>query len=323
MNRMKIAFFGECMIELSGYPLIKTFGGDTLNTALYLARLLTHYPINICFATSIGDDTLSDDLLAEWLSEGIHSELVTRTPKKKPGLYLVDTDDKGERSFHYWRSDSAAKYYFEHPSSPLEEAIESQHIDALYVSGISLAILSDTAKTRLLSCIKKLKAQNKTVFFDNNFRPQLWHSEHPTSIDNVANGQVKDWYRQILSHTDVALITEDDDIQVWGDDNIVERCKTYGCQQVVIKRGNAPSVVISDLQSHPSIVEVPAQKVENVVDTCAAGDAFAAGFLAGYLTQQPPTECAKLGHALAGTVIQFSGAIIPPTHTDKFHLKGS
>ncbi|MGF1770308.1 sugar kinase [Enterovibrio makurazakiensis] len=311
MSTLNIAFFGECMVELSGKPLNKTFGGDTLNTALYLARLLSHHPINIHYATGLGEEALSDDLLTAWHSEGIHTDLVSRVPNKNPGLYLVETDEHGERSFHYWRTDSAATHYFD-AISPLEHAIENQDIDALYLSGISLAILSDEAKARLLLCVKRLKIQNKTVFFDNNFRPQLWSAT-----------RARQWYRDILRHTDVALITEDDDMLVWGDTKIVERCKSFGCEQLVIKRGSEPCVVISDLQTDAKHVEVSATHVTNVVDTCAAGDSFAAGFLAGYLTQQSPTECAELGHALAGVVIQFPGAIVPIAHTEPFHLTGA
>lgn len=48
---MKVAFFGECMVELSGEPLRRTFGGDTLNTALYLARLGRNRDIDVSYAT--------------------------------------------------------------------------------------------------------------------------------------------------------------------------------------------------------------------------------------------------------------------------------
>jgi len=311
MERKKIAFFGECMIELSGSPLNKTFGGDTLNTALYLSRLLTNYPVDVSYATGIGNDSLSAELLSHWQHEGINCDLVSQLPGKSPGLYLVETDSDGERSFHYWRKDSAATHYFD-KISPLEQAISLGEIDVFYLSGISLAILSEQSKARLLQCLKALKKQNKTIVFDNNYRAQLWSCE-----------QAKDWYSQVLKYTDVALITEDDDILVWGSNDITERCQHFGCQQVVIKRGNEPCIIVSDLQSNAITESVSATKVENVVDTCAAGDSFAAGFIAGYLTQKTPTDSAKLGHALAGTVIQFSGAIIPQQQTDKFQRAGA
>lgn len=311
MENKKIAFFGECMIELSGTPLNRTYGGDTLNTALYLARLLQDQPFEISYATGLGQDSLSQEMMDNWQAESIACDLVKRIEGKNPGLYMVETDQTGERSFHYWRSDSAVKRYFDHVS-PLEEAIEKEDVDALYISGISLAILDDQAKESLLLCIKQLKKQNKQIFFDNNYRPQLWSTE-----------EAKHWYSQVLSYTDVALITEDDDVLVWGNANIIDRCQHFGCQQVVIKRGCEPCIVVDNLQGSAEQVEVSATKVEKVIDTCAAGDSFAAGYLAGYLSGKTPAQSAKLGHALAGTVIQYSGAIIPKSKTEQFKISGA
>jgi len=311
METKKIAFFGECMIELSGSPLQKTFGGDTLNTALYLARLLQDRPFDISYATGLGLDSLSQEMANRWESEGITCDLVAHIEGKNPGLYMVETDHAGERSFHYWRNDSAAKRYFD-TTSPLELAIEQGQIDALYLSGISLAILDDEAKERLILCIKQLKQQNKSVFFDNNYRPQLWSTE-----------QARHWYGQVLRYSDVALITEDDDLLVWGESSITQRCKDFGCRQLVIKRGCEPCLVIENLQNSTDPIEVAAQQVDKVIDTCAAGDSFAAGYLAGYLSGQAPAQSAALGHALAGTVIQYSGAIIPKSKTEQFKISGA
>ena len=67
---MKVASIGECMIEFSQTPdgaFRRGFGGDTLNTALYLSRL----GIDASYVTALGDDALSDAMLASWQSEGI------------------------------------------------------------------------------------------------------------------------------------------------------------------------------------------------------------------------------------------------------------
>lgn len=302
----RIVFFGECMIELSGMPLNRTFGGDTLNTALYLARLLEKSDIQVQYATGVGQDSLSDELLLAWQEESINTDLVARIPNKTPGLYLVETDSLGERFFHYWRSDSAAKHYFSHAEqlqglSLLEEAINTEQVDAFYISGISVAILEDSSKQRLIRCIRVLKQQGKTVIFDNNYRPQLWSTQ-----------QAQHWYEQILAYTDIALITEEDDHLVWGKSCVIERCQAMGCRDVVIKRGENPCLVVTNLGSpDEQRVEVAATKVQKVVDTCAAGDSFAAGYLAGYFSGKTPFESATLGHQLAGIVIQHPGAIIP------------
>lgn len=142
---VSIAALGECMLELQGQAfgqLRQTFGGDTLNTAVYLARcggpaLRVHY------ATALGDDSLSGGMLDRWAAEGLQTGLVQRLPGRLPGLYLIELDAGGERRFHYWRGQAAARSYFETASTALEEQADA--LDALYLSGISLAILPPRA----------------------------------------------------------------------------------------------------------------------------------------------------------------------------------
>lgn len=298
---LHIAFFGECMIELSGSPLKKGFGGDTLNTALYLSRLTANTNTSVSYATGLGEDALSQELIQAWQSEGISTSLVQTYQEKVPGLYMVETDAQGERSFIYWRDTAAVKSYFAQAElSKLERAMAQGEIDYVYLSGISLAILEDSSKEQLIRALKAFSESGGKVVFDNNFRPQLWSAE-----------QAKHWYSQLLPIVDIALITEDDDQRVWGDEESVEaRSERFGCPETVIKRGCEPCKVIwTDDDSQSAYVS--AERVTNVVDTCAAGDSFAAGYLAGRLNGQRAQASAALGHHLASTVIQFSGAIIP------------
>ena len=140
--RCRIALFGECMIELRGQmfgPMQQYFGGDTLNTAVYLARLVKDSGIEVAYATQLGNDAYSQGMLQAWQQEGLDISLVARAAGRMPGLYTIQVDEHGERTFYYWRDSSAAKQYFEAAASPLEDQLD--HIDALYFSGISLAVL--------------------------------------------------------------------------------------------------------------------------------------------------------------------------------------
>jgi 2-dehydro-3-deoxygluconokinase len=58
-------------------------------------------------------------------------------------------------------------------------------------------------------------------------------------------------------------------------------------------------------------VVVEAEPVDEVVDTTAAGDSFAAAYLAARLAGAEPTAAARAGHRLAGAVVGHPGAIIP------------
>ena len=297
----KIAVIGECMIELSESKagIVRHFGGDTLNTAVYLTR--TNPELAVSYVTALGTDTMSDAMLTQWQQEGVHTELVQRLEHKLPGLYLIETDARGERTFHYWRNDAAARYWLqgENAGSICQQL---QHVDWLYLSGISLAILPLADRASLLQQLALCRAKGVKIAFDNNFRPRLWESKEAA----------QQAYRAMLALTDIAFLTLDDEFSLWGDSQeaeVVARTQVLGVGEIVIKRGAAPCLIVQG-ERHD---EVPAMSLarERVIDTTAAGDSFSAGYLATRLAGQAASEAARYAHLLAGTVIQHRGAIIP------------
>lgn len=292
-----IVFFGECMLEDSQVADF-CFGGDTLNTAIYLKRTASKQ-LNVMYATAIGIDPDSQQLLDAWQRELIDTKLVQRIPNRQLGRYQILLDDRGERQFSYQRKNSAATAYFEQENTPLETLLLTKKIDYFYVSGISFAILPDSAKARLLTCIDKFKQQGGTVIFDNNYRPALWQ-----------NSNAQHYYQQIMKLTNIALLTDEDEYLLFGDstpEQIIERAKNWGVAEIVIKRGDKPCIVSSD----NGLEIVPTTPLQDVIDTCAAGDAFAAGYLSRRLQGESCRVSAELGHQLAAVVIQYMGAIAP------------
>lgn len=296
----RILFFGEAMLEQSARGI--SFGGDTLNSAIYLARLTTRDSVKVGYATALGIDTDSDNLYQRWQHEELDLSLVRRLADKLPGRYRIDTNADGERHFQYWRDDSAARFYFNIDSTPMEQAIADRQWDVLYVSGISLAILSDAHKARLLELISRFRQRGGKLVFDNNYRPQLWQ-----------HASARLWYARIMAQTDLALLTDEDELAIYGEQQlaqIISRCMAQKIPEVVIKRGSGNALLLDK----SDLCEVPAQQVERVVDTSAAGDAFAAGFLSQWLLHASGQQAAEAGHRLAARVIQYPGAIIAPEH---------
>src|SRR5947207_4103512 len=113
-QRSRVISIGEVMIELArggdGRFGIGC-GGDTFNTAVYLARA----GIDVAYATALGDDPYSDGIAALASAEGVGTDTIVRVPGRMPGLYLIETDPSGERRFYYWRDNSPARDLFELP----------------------------------------------------------------------------------------------------------------------------------------------------------------------------------------------------------------
>jgi 2-dehydro-3-deoxygluconokinase len=307
MTSKNIAVIGECMIELSqkGSDLSRGFGGDTLNTAVYVARQVSEQALNVHYVTALGTDSFSEEMLTAWQQEKIHTDLIQRMDNKLPGLYFIETDSTGERTFYYWRNDAAARFWLTSPAAD-DICQRLEKFDYLYLSGISLAILDSASRQRLLKLLQACRANGGKVIFDNNYRPRLWQSKEET----------QEAYRDMLACTDIAFLTLDDEDMLWGEkplEQVIDRTQALGVSEIIIKRG-ADSCIVwvkGGFEAHQ--YDVPAVKLpkEKVVDTTAAGDSFSAGYLAVRLTGGSAHDAAVRGHLTASTVIQYRGAIIP------------
>jgi 2-dehydro-3-deoxygluconokinase len=305
MGAHTVYAIGECMIELQksaqgqGGTMDYRFGGDTLNTAVYMARLLDPAVAHVAYVTGLGVDGMSAEMLAAWEREGVDTTFVQRLPDRLPGIYMIETDPDGERRFHYWRRDSAARHWLQAPGAGrvLEQLSGARMV---YLSGISLAILAPADRDTLIAALASCRAAGGSVVFDNNYRPRLWEDAETARAV----------YGRVLAHADIALLTLDDEVALYGPADalsVVERTRALGVGEVVVKCGGAPCVVWHDGTLH----EVAPAPVKDVVDTTAAGDSFGAAYMAARLAGKGPEDAARAGHRLAGTVIRHRGAIIP------------
>jgi 2-dehydro-3-deoxygluconokinase len=307
-SQPRIALIGECMIELQQHAngnLQQSFGGDTLNTAVYLARLLKG-GAQVDYVTALGDDSFSDAMCQSWAQENVGLSKVQRLPGRLPGLYCIQTDAKGERRFLYWRNEAAVRDCFTTESGVAVLATLADY-DVLYLSGITLAVLGEVGRERLLPALERSRAQGTRVAFDNNYRPRLWASVE----------QARDAYRACLAHVDVALLTEDDEQALFGyadSEALLADYRTRGISEVVVKRGSQSCLV----ESRGERFEIDAQPVTKVIDSTAAGDSFSAGYLALRLRGYGPQQAAEAGHRLASVVIQHPGALIPDSAMPTF-----
>ncbi len=297
---MKIGIIGECMIELfdrGDGTCLRGFGGDTLNTAIYLVRCAAT-AIDVHYVTVLGDDPFSDEMLASWQAEGLFTDSVERLPDSLPGLYLIRTDAAGERSFFYWRKQAPARKLFQTPGA---EVLKKQlgALDWLYFSAITLAVLEPAGRRQLLDFLDAFRSAGGQVAFDSNYRPRLWPD------DDAA-----DWVTLAYRNCDLAMPSIDDETALWGDADpasVLARLSGLGCAEIVLKRGANTCLVDRQGTRHEYPVEAP----ERVVDTTAAGDSFNAGYLATRLKGGSVEASVEAGQKVARQVIAQPGAIVP------------
>jgi 2-dehydro-3-deoxygluconokinase len=322
----RIVCIGEAMLELTrdgdGWRL--GYGGDTLNTAIHLARA-GH---DVAYLTAIGCDPLSAGLKAEWAAEGLDTSLVLTHPTRSTGLYAISTDDTGERSFSYWRDTSAAREMFALPG--IEAALAAaEQADLIVYSLISLAILPPEAREHLFALCRHVRARGGKVAFDGNYRPRLWGSVAEARAARDA----------AIACADIGLPTLEDEVlikcnpdhpnrrpaldaglgfaqdrpdqsltpcQARGDDDRADAVNAHwtslGAYETIVKLGE-------DGARLPDGKILPPPQVLHPVDTSGAGDAFNGGYLAARMDGASVRDAAMAGHKLAGWCVMRAGAI--------------
>lgn len=298
---IKLATLGECLIEISEVDTkinknIKKFayGGDVLNTSVYLSR----NNIKTSFISALGNDSNSHWLLEEWQKENIDCSLVQKLDGYYPGLYMIELDDVGERSFMYWRNNSAAKKFFENISLLKKTLRSIKNFDYIYFSGITLAIMSEEVRDYFINYLKKFRLNGGKVIFDSNYRPILWRTQY----------QAKNNYIKAYKNCDIALPTYDDEKLLFNyktKKECIQAIQKKGVKDIVLKLGKDGCFYLDEGKQ----VLVSTGKVKSI-DTTGAGDSFNAGYISAIINGKGKNKACKYGNSIAKNVIRKKGAII-------------
>jgi 2-dehydro-3-deoxygluconokinase len=292
----KVASIGECMIELrqsSGSQLSRGYGGDTLNTAVYLARL----GVAVDYITALGDDPISEEMVVGWAAEGVGTGLVARLPGKLPGLYMIQTDEAGERRFYHWRDSSAVRSLMSLPQTgQILDALAGY--DLVYLSAITLSLYDAGGRRRLIAALDSARRRSVRIAFDTNFRARGWPD---LAIARQA-------YQDAFAVSDIVLASTEDLAALYPGASSDELLARMPDGEAVMKLAE-PTCIVRHAGLSQVVKADPVR--EAVVDTTAAGDSFAAAYLAARLGGADPVAAARAGHRLAGAVVCYRGAIIP------------
>ncbi|GAA6184581.1 sugar kinase [Aliiglaciecola sp. NS0011-25] len=301
-----LVFAGECMLELvnkSESELGKSFAGDLYNSCVYLKRAFPK--LDIEFMSCLGMDRLSSELVSRLSNESIGTQFLPKIASHHIGSYMVITDDFGERSFIYWRGDSAAKRMVSALSS--EQSLALNETGMFFFSGISLAILLDEERSLFWQKLEEMQQAGVVIAFDPNYRPQLWRSADIAKLNIEKAFQI----------ADVLLPGVDDFDKLYGMDDVeqcIELCMQYSPKELVMKQGEKNVIIINEGGREV----VPIVPNDNVVDTTSAGDAFNGVYIGARVSGFDPKTSALAASAAASKVIETPGAIMPKDLFENF-----
>ncbi|MEU4607782.1 sugar kinase [Kribbella sp. NPDC023972] len=282
---------GEAMIMFAGDtggPLedVETFrrsvGGAECNVAGGLAAL----GVVTSWISRLGDDGFGRHVLRDLRQRGVEIGGVEEDPDRPTGLYVKHSMD-GRSRMHYYRSGSAASAmdpaFLDRPA--VRERLAGAEL--VHTTGITAAI-SETAADMLERLATLREGFGFKLSVDLNWRPALWRGKDPEPL----------W--RLLRAADVVLIGADEAQVFAGTNDPTELRKLLGPRSTLVMKNDAHTALV--LEPDGRCTEVPALTVE-VVEPVGAGDAFAAGFLAGTLQGLPMEQRLRLGHLAAAAVL--------------------
>jgi 2-dehydro-3-deoxygluconokinase len=210
---------------------------------------------------------------------------------------MIQTDEFGDRRFFHWRESAAARILMDLPETG--DILDSlAGYDVVYLSAITLSIYSAQGRAKLIETLHRARKRGAIVAFDTNFRARGWPDP------DVARAV----FAEAFAASDIVLASTEDLLPLFPYESDAQLLARISCDEIVLKQLRPGSIVRSKGASHELAAE-PATRP--VVDTTAAGDSFAAAYIAARMSGAEPFEAAQAGHRLGGVVVCYPGAIIP------------
>lgn len=263
-------------------------GGAEATVAVGVKRL----GLEAAWMSALGDDEPGHYLRNLIAGEGVDVSRVAMTRNRPTAIFLRERLPAGQARHFYYRRGSA---FSEFGPEMLDEAFIAS-ARYLHITGITPA-LSERCDAACWRALEIAKAHGLTVSFDPNVRLSLWSAD-----------EARQKLARYMSAADLVLPGLEDLQMLYGPIDAQTALRTLselGCQRFILKSGIDSVIVHEDGQS----CSLPVEIIRDPVDLMGAGDAFAAGCLAGLMRSMTLEQCARLGMAVASMAIQMPGNI--------------
>jgi 5-dehydro-2-deoxygluconokinase len=289
-------------------------GGSPANVCVGARRL----GLRTAMLTAVGEDLVGDFVLAFLEREGVETAFATRKPGTRTGAALLAIEPPDRFPLVYYR-DNPADLQLDFDDVSAAPIADSR---VLQLAGTNLS--GEPSRSATLAAAEIARAAGTCVVLDLDFRADQWADPRRFGVA----------IRSLLPHTDVVLGTDAElkaavltdaagvvvehsqvsDARVAGDgEAAVAHVLALGPGLVIRKRG-ADGCTVYDGSAQGEDVAGLSVEITNLL---GAGDAFAAGFLYGFLQDWEPVRAARFGNACGAYVVMRHGCSASmPTHAD-------
>lgn len=294
-QKIDIAIVGECLIELSANgtladtsTLNKYFGGDTVTTAVAVARLGG----SVTYLTKVGNDGFSEFIISSLQKENIDTSLI-KTNDEQNGMYIVSHTLDNKEVLYYKRKTAATKLSIEDIS---EDCIKK--LKLIYSTGV-VQSLSASSRELIRESFRIAKENDVLTAYDPNYTSCFMNSS-----------DTKEYFEEIIDLTDIIFLSlKNDAVKLYEIESIDKVMKYFwdrGVKIVVIK-SHIDNGYYTGYNGDISFTEF--YNSQKAIDTTASGDVFNGGFLYAITNGYAPADASKFAAVVSGLQTQNYGAI--------------
>ena len=294
-QKIDIAIIGECLIELSSNgtlaessTLNKFFGGDTVTTAVTVARLGG----NVTYVTKVGNDGFSEFIVSSLKKENVDTSLI-KANEEQNGMYIVSKADDKKEILYYKRKTAATKLSVEDIT---EDCIKK--LKLVYSTGV-VQSLSASSRELVRESFRIARENDVLTAYDPNYTSCFMDSS-----------DTREYLEEIVGETDIIFLSlKGDAVRLYDMDSVDTIMKHFwdkGVKIVVIK-SHIHNGYYTGYRGNISFTEF--YNTSKAIDTTASGDVFNGGFLYAITNGYSPDEATKFASVVSGLQTQNYGAI--------------
>lgn len=306
--------YGRSSIDLysanvgSKFVDIKAFnayvGGSPLNIAVGAKRL----GLNSALLTAVGNDQIADFLLNFLKKEGVETKFIPRKEGARTSAVVLGIEPPNNFPLVYYRDNCA-------DSKVTIDDVIAANVGECRLFEISATALNvEPSRSAAFFAAEEARKNNVPILIDLDFRADQWHD--PRSYGVTARAYLRSCQIALGTEEEIlaTMLQDPNDIriknqqisapEIRGDVNkAIRNIMALGLEVLIVKRGEkGSSIFLKD----GTVIDVPTFNVE-VVNVLGAGDAFAAGFIFGYLNGWDWYKCARMGNACGAILVTKEG----------------
>jgi len=294
-QKIDIAIIGECLIELSANgsladtsTLNKYFGGDSVTTAVAIARLGG----NVTYLTKVGNDGFSEFIISSLKKENIDTSLI-KMNEEQNGMYIVSHTLENKEVLYYKRKTAATKLSIDDIS---EDTIKN--LKLIYSTGVAQS-LSASSRELVRESFRIAKANEVMTAYDPNYTSCFMNST-----------DTKEYFEEIIDLADVVFLSMKNDAVKLYEFESIDKVMNYlwdrGVKIIVIK-SHIDNGYYTGYKGEISFTEF--YNTQKAIDVTASGDVFNGGFLYALTNGYAPADASKFAAVVSGLQTQNYGAI--------------